>query len=133
MVKNSLSWNIRACKYLFFNKEFKFLVKNFHTQFLKQSMFEASEALHKVDGIKTTSFHQYSWNSEVETTWIRLIGWPHKTSSKYYVFIVLSSLRVSILPFFLLRIRWIWKYSSLSLYSYVFLRWIRLNTQVDVH
>ena len=24
--------------------------------------------------------HQYSWNSEVETTWISLIGWPHKTS-----------------------------------------------------
>ena len=26
------------------------------------------------------SFHQYSWNSEVETTWISLIGWQHKTS-----------------------------------------------------
>ena len=24
-------------------------------------------------------FHQYSWNSEVETTWISLIGWHHKT------------------------------------------------------
>ena len=24
--------------------------------------------------IKTTSFHQYPWNSEVETTWISLIG-----------------------------------------------------------
>ena len=31
--------------------------------------------------IKSTSFHQYSWNSEVETTWISLIGWQHKTSS----------------------------------------------------
>ena len=35
--------------------------------------------------IKSTSFHQYSWNFEVETTWISLIGWPHKTSTKYYV------------------------------------------------
>jgi hypothetical protein len=26
------------------------------------------------------SFHQYSWTSEVETTWISLIGWPHRTS-----------------------------------------------------
>ena len=60
------------------------MVKSFHTQFLKQSMFEASEALHKVEGtkkIKTLSFHQYSWNSEVEKTWITLIGWPHKTST----------------------------------------------------
>ena len=29
------------------------------------------------------SFHQYSWNSEVETTWISLIGWPQKTSIIY--------------------------------------------------
>ena len=33
--------------------------------------------------IKSTSFHQYSWNSEVETTWISLIGWHHKTSIIY--------------------------------------------------
>ena len=32
---------------------------------------------------KSMSFHQYSWNSEVETTWISLIGWHHKTSSKH--------------------------------------------------
>ena len=25
-------------------------------------------------------FHQYSWHSEVEKTWISLIGWHHKTS-----------------------------------------------------
>ena len=31
--------------------------------------------------INSSSFRQYSWNSEVETTWIRLIGWHHKTSS----------------------------------------------------
>ena len=30
--------------------------------------------------IKSRSFHQYSWNSEVDTSWISLIGWPHKTS-----------------------------------------------------
>ena len=49
-------------------------------------MFEASEALQKMEGmkkIKSTSFHQYSWNSEVETTWINLIGWHHKTSTLY--------------------------------------------------
>ena len=26
-------------------------------------------------------FYQYSWNSKVETTWISLIGWLHKTST----------------------------------------------------
>ena len=30
-----------------------------------------------------TSFHQYSWNSKVKTTWISLIGWPHKKSNIY--------------------------------------------------
>ena len=30
--------------------------------------------------VKSRSIHQYSWNSEVDTTWISLIGWPHKTS-----------------------------------------------------
>ena len=46
-------------------------------------MFEASEALQKIEGmkkIKSILFHQYSWNSEVETIWISLIGWHHKTS-----------------------------------------------------
>ena len=33
--------------------------------------------------IKSTSFHQYSWSSEVETTWISLFGWHHKTSNTY--------------------------------------------------
>ena len=48
-------------------------------------MFEASEALQKMEDMKkkSLSFHQYSWNSEVETTWISLIGWHHKTSSTY--------------------------------------------------
>ena len=36
--------------------------------------------------IKSMLFHQYSWNSEVETTWISLIGWPHKTSNKYVLY-----------------------------------------------
>ena len=29
------------------------------------------------------SFHQYSWNSEVDITWISFIGWPLKTSRMY--------------------------------------------------
>ena len=29
--------------------------------------------------------NQYSWNSEVKTTWISLIGWPQKTSNMYIV------------------------------------------------
>ena len=35
--------------------------------------------------IKSKSFHQYSWNSKVGTTWISLIGWPQKTSNMYIV------------------------------------------------
>ena len=33
--------------------------------------------------IKSMSFHQYLWNSEVEATWISLNGRHHKTSSIY--------------------------------------------------
>ena len=40
-------------------------------------MFEASEALHKTEGMK--NIH------EVETIWISLIGWPNKTSSIFLV------------------------------------------------
>ena len=29
------------------------------------------------------SLQQHSWKSEVETTWISLIGWDHNTSNKY--------------------------------------------------
>ena len=50
--KNSRCKNIRTLKYLFFNEEFKFLVQIFHTYFLKQSLFEASEALQKPEGTK---------------------------------------------------------------------------------
>ena len=51
---------ILGTKILIFYKEFKLLVKSFHTQFLKQSMVETSEALHKVEGMKktTTSVHK---------------------------------------------------------------------------
>ena len=62
------------------------MAHNFHTYFFKQSKFEAPEAPQKPSGTKKSksrSFHQYSWNSEVETTWISLIGWHHKTSNKY--------------------------------------------------
>ena len=31
--------------------------------------------------IKSMSFHQYSWNFEVESTWVSLIDWHHKTSN----------------------------------------------------
>ena len=39
--------------------------------------------------IKSMSFHQYSWNSEVETTWISLIGWHHKTSTVHPLLAIL--------------------------------------------
>ncbi len=32
---------------------------------------------------ETRSFHWFLSNSEVEATWISLIGWPHKTSTTY--------------------------------------------------
>ena len=44
--------DVRAPKYLFFNEEFIYLVQNFHNLILKQSMFEASEALQKTKGSK---------------------------------------------------------------------------------
>ena len=46
---------------------------------------------------KSMSFHQYSWNSELETTWISLIGWHHKTSIIYYTTVYIE------LKFFLLK------------------------------
>ena len=53
-------------------------------------MFEASEALQNMKGMKkieSMSLHQYSWNSEIETTWIILIGWHHKTSTVKRVYL----------------------------------------------
>ena len=48
VVKKFSSRNIRVPNYLFFNKEFKFLVKDFHTQFLKESMFKAQSKEQKI-------------------------------------------------------------------------------------
>ena len=51
---------------------------------MKQSIFKASEALQKWEGMslkKTRSFQWFLSNSEVEATWASLIGWPHKTSN----------------------------------------------------
>ena len=51
---------------------------------MKQSIFEVSEDLKQWEGKilkKRGSFHWFSGNSELETTWISLIGWPHKTSN----------------------------------------------------
>jgi hypothetical protein len=36
---------------------------------------------------KTRSFCWFSSNSEVEATWATLIGWPHKTSTDFLVYI----------------------------------------------
>ena len=38
---------------------------------------------------KSTSFQEYSWNSEVEATWISLIGWHNKTSTIYVLFMAI--------------------------------------------
>jgi hypothetical protein len=63
-------------KYTFFNEELKFLFQTFHTYFLNQSIFEASEALQNTEGmiLKKNPRYFYLCNSEVETTWISLIG-----------------------------------------------------------
>ena len=41
------------------------------------------------------SFHQYSCNYEVGTTWTSLIGWPHRTSTTYSVIKKDTALRKS--------------------------------------
>ena len=84
------------------------MVKNFHTKFLKKSMLEASEALHLMKGtkkIKSMSFHQYSWNSEVEKYWISLIGWHHKTSTVYCIGMWRRTILLSRLFWYSLRVR----------------------------
>ena len=45
-------------------------------------------------------FHQYSWNSVVETTWKSLIGWRHRTSSNY-VFPTIRFLKIVFWDFLL--------------------------------
>ena len=51
---------------------------------MKHSIFEASEALQKWEGLvlkKTKTFHWFSCNSEVEATWTSLNGGPYRTSN----------------------------------------------------
>ena len=63
-------------------------------------MFEASESLQNMEGmkkIKSMSFYQYSWNSEVESTWISLIGWHHKISSAYSFMLKYSKITVCVM------------------------------------
>ena len=50
--------------------------------------------------IISMSFHQYSWNSEVETTWISLIGWYHKTSNVYVVSVILAKFEINVMAKF---------------------------------
>ena len=33
--------------------------------------------------LKSMSFYQYSWNSEAESTWKSLNGWPHRMPTNY--------------------------------------------------
>ena len=81
-------WNSRAPKYLFFfvrNLNFwsKIFIRDFwRSQCLR--LLRPCRKLRRWKKIKSISFHQYSWNSEVETTWISLIGWHHKTSNTYF-------------------------------------------------
>ena len=84
--KNWISWNIRAPKAPVFNEALKFFVKTFDTWFLKQSIFEASEAPKQWEGTiskRRRSFCWFLYNFELEATWISLIHWPHKMSSIY--------------------------------------------------
>jgi hypothetical protein len=103
---------------------------------LKQSIFEASEALQKWEEMilkKKSSFHWLLCNSEEVTTWISLIDWPLRTSTVYLImnssqmnsFIVLwlklnfnfnehSYLIIS----FTLDLPWRENYAPLSLFSW---------------
>ena len=92
---------------------------------MKESMFEASEALQKMEGmkkIKLMSFHQYSSNSEVEATWASLIGWPHKTSNIYIKLLICFSCQVSIIHYIGLP-----HYRNLLLWD-PFIFWLDLQT-----
>ena len=50
--------------------------------------------------IKSMSFHQYSWYSEVEKTWISLISWHHKTSNVYVVSVILTKFEINVMAKF---------------------------------
>ena len=74
---------------------------------MKQSIFETSEAPKQWEGTiskKRRSFHWFSRNSELEATWISLIGWPHKTSIYYTQSYVIKSAPWTILWFRILGI-----------------------------
>ena len=42
-------------------------------------------------------FHQYSWNSEVETAWKSWICWRHRTSNNHYIFSFSQSMKMFLL------------------------------------
>ena len=80
--KNSISWNIRAPKYPFFNEELKIWSKLFILNFW------SSQFLRLLRPCRNE--RKWFWrkqgrsvDSEVEATWASLIGWPHKTSIMY--------------------------------------------------
>ena len=75
-----VSWILMVGPCLWQNHSLAFQqVKTFHTQFWRLLRPFRNVSIWFWQKIK--SFHQYSWNSEVETTWISLIGWPLKTST----------------------------------------------------
>ena len=77
--------------------------------------------------IKSMLFHQYSWNSEVETTWIILIGWPHKTSIRMLWMILTRHLMGSTdqadPSCFYLRISWILMERIMMLFLFLLSSW----------
>ena len=80
---------------------------------MKQSVFEASEALQKWERMilkKTRSFCWFSSNSEVEVTWASLIGWPHTMSNVYILWHHFSNI---ICPD--CTAKWIWDRSIFSI------------------
>ena len=73
------SWNIRTQNYLFFNLVYTFQI---YIIFLAVNFWSFwGHTVIRGNDYETKSFRQYSWNSEVETIWIRLIGWPLRTST----------------------------------------------------
>ena len=88
-----ISWILMERRWFYFFHPLHFLqglrsLKHWLLQKLSMKIFDQTFRLEGTKKIKSTSFHQYSWNSEVETTWISLIGWHHKASnnSEYLLF-----------------------------------------------
>ena len=73
------NWLLQKLSMKIFDQKFRFLIKK--QVFLCFNISRTWIFWTKI--IKSTAFHQYSWNSEVETTWISLIGWHHTTSIAY--------------------------------------------------